>query len=451
MKYKLMLSTLLVLFLAMVPNALASSTWYVDGVHGGDGNDCKSSQHACKTIGHAVTLASSGDSILVASAIYSENLTISFNLNVIGYPSSAAPRVVIDGEFVNTVLTIPNTGTQVTLSNLTIRRGRAASNGGGVNNAGTLMIFNSTITGSTGNGLGGGIYNAGTLTISHSGITLNNTGQPGGGVYNAGTLTLSNSTINGNGASNGGGIYNAGTLTLSNSTIAGNGVGGDGGGIDGSGTLTINHSTITGNTGGGNGGGISGSGKLTLSNSAIWGNSTSNGGGIGDAGLGGTVTIVNSTIYGNSAGPGGGIYNTSRTLTISNSTIAANSGSDGSNIYNAGPTATFLNSIVAYTQSANCFGAVTSNGYNLSSDDSCNFHSTGDLSNTDPHLGDLRNNGGPTLTAAELPGSPAMDAGNPSGCTDGHDHLLTTDQRGYPRPGKGSNRCDIGAYEFQSN
>ena len=42
MKYKLMLSTFLVLFLAIVPSALANSIWYVDGMHGGDSNDCKS-------------------------------------------------------------------------------------------------------------------------------------------------------------------------------------------------------------------------------------------------------------------------------------------------------------------------------------------------------------------------------------------------------------------------
>ena len=85
-----MLSTLLVLFLAIVPNALASSSWYVDGVHGNDNNDCKSFQHPCKTIGHAITLASSGDSIFVAGATYKENLAISFNLNVTGASSSAA-------------------------------------------------------------------------------------------------------------------------------------------------------------------------------------------------------------------------------------------------------------------------------------------------------------------------------------------------------------------------
>lgn len=46
---------------------------------------------------------------------------------------------------------------------------------------------------------------------------------------------------------------------------------------------------------------------------------------------------------------------------------------------------------------------------------------------------------------ALLPGSPAIDAGNPSGCTDGSGHLLTTDQRGYPRHDPEDTRgCDMG-------
>jgi hypothetical protein len=49
-------------------------------------------------------------------------------------------------------------------------------------------------------------------------------------------------------------------------------------------------------------------------------------------------------------------------------------------------------------------------------------------------------------------GSPAIDAGNPTGCKDANGHLLTTDQRGYPRPDKeDTGACDIGAFEKQSD
>jgi hypothetical protein len=59
-------------------------------------------------------------------------------------------------------------------------------------------------------------------------------------------------------------------------------------------------------------------------------------------------------------------------------------------------------------------------------------------------LGPLQDNGGPTLTQALLPGSPAIDAGSP---TDIAGDSVTVDQRGFPRPGGSGN--DIGAYEVQ--
>jgi hypothetical protein len=114
--------------------------------------------------------------------------------------------------------------------------------------------------------------------------------------------------------------------------------------------------------------------------------------------------------------------------------------------------ATLQNSIVANNVGGNCSGTMTSNGYNLSSDGTCNFDKTGDLNNTDPKLGQLGNHGGPTQTIPLLSGSPAIDAGNPGGCTDGQGHLLKTDQRGKPRPDKeDSGGCDMGAYECQTD
>jgi hypothetical protein len=110
------------------------------------------------------------------------------------------------------------------------------------------------------------------------------------------------------------------------------------------------------------------------------------------------------------------------------------------------------NSIVANNTGRNCHGAVTSEGYNLSSDSTCNFDSTGDLNNTDPKLGQLGNYGGPTQTIPLHRGSPAIDSGDPSGCTDGQGHVLKTDQRGKPRADKeDSGGCDRGAYERQKD
>ena len=94
---------------------------------------------------------------------------------------------------------------------------------------------------------------------------------------------------------------------------------------------------------------------------------------------------------------------------------------------------------------------VFATGNGGASDDNCNFTGAGDLNNTDPLLGPLQYNGGPTQTLALPPGSPAVDAGDPNGCTDGLGHLLKTDQRAKPRPGTANTGCDMGAYERQSD
>jgi len=368
MQHRLVFTSLrvLLLSLALAPAALASTTWYVDGVNGNDENNCLSSTTACKTIGHAISLASSGDSIMVAPATYTENLTINFSLKVIG---SGAKTTIVDGGGVNKVVTIFERNADVTLANLTIQNG-------------------------------------------------NGNGTTGGGILNAGRLTFNNSTISGNSAVDGGGISNEGTLTINNSTISGNAAQTSGalavygGGVfnEYGGVLTINNSTVSGNNASGGKGGF--------------------GGGISNAG---TITISNVTFSGNGASVQGG--------NIDNSTLD-----------NEGK-ATLQNSVLANaTSGGNCDSTMTSEGYNLSDDNSCNFNGPGDLNDTKAKLGTLGNNGGPTQTIPEL-GGPTVEHGNPGGCTDSEGHLLTTDQRGYPRPGaeKHHKRCDMGAYERQTD
>jgi len=117
--------------------------------------------------------------------------------------------------------------------------------------------------------------------------------------------------------------------------------------------------------------------------------------------------------------------------------------------------ASAFNSFVGYYfVPDDCAGSLTSLDYNLVSHltAGCTFlASPHDRLNAAPHLGSLADNGGPTWTQALLPGSPAIDAGNPGGCTNPLGALLTKDQRGFPRPAFGGHsfRCDIGAYELQ--
>ena len=364
MKHQLTISTLLLLalFSALAPPAFASTTWYVNGVSGSDGNSCKSPTTACKTIGHAIALAHSGDTVMVAAATYFEHLTIGISLNVLG---AATGTTILDGGGNGRVVIILRIPTiTVVLSRLTIRNGRAI--------AGPL---------------GGGGF--------------------GGGIYNYGTLTINSSTISGN-------VATWGCITRPVFCF-----GGFGGGIYSEGTLIINNSTVSGNV-------------AQTPSRCVYACDPGNGGGIGNNG---TLIISNSTISGNSA-PG---------VVFRPPTGGGIKGS-----------ATLQNSIVANNYGGNCSGTMTSKGYNMSSDGTCNFSNSGDRNNvTNSMLGTLGNYGGPTQTIPLLSGSPAIDGGNPSGCTDGNGHLLTTDQRGYPRPNtediEDKKGCDMGAYERQSD
>ena len=120
----------------------------------------------------------------------------------------------------------------------------------------------------------------------------------------------------------------------------------------------------------------------------------------------------------------------------------------------AGPIVTLRSTLLANNGAGFNCGAptastpYTSNGNNLSSDNSCSpflINSPGD----DPHnasapLGPLADNGGNTFTRALLPVSLAVDADSNAGCPN-------IDQRGTARPydvnGDAVAVCDIGAYE----
>lgn len=379
---------------AIVP-ALASTSWFVDGVNGSDNNDCRLRQHACKTISNAISLTLPGDSIFVAPATYHESLVIPFNLKIIG---SGAKTTIVDGGGVNSQVVVIGSEPKVPvmLSQMTFRNGAGQEDGGGIYNCfGTLTVVDSIITenrirpGNGSFGYGAGIYNC-----------------------PSSTLTLINTTVSRNSAEIGGAICNGGMLTIINSTLTGNVARQHRGGAIGNyGTLTITNSTVSGNSSGSNGlaGGILNGGLFQSE---------------------GTLLINNSTLSGNTAdeGGGGGIFNVK------------------------GSTMVLQNSIVANNTGGNCQGSIVSDGYNLSSDNSCDLDGAGDLNDTDPQLGPLQNNGGPTDTMALLPGSPAIDSGNPAGCTDGQGHLLKSDQRGKPRPDKeDTGGCDRGAYERQSD
>jgi predicted outer membrane repeat protein len=398
--------------LIMLCSPALAGTWYVNGGNGDDGNSCKTKAMACATIGHAISLAASGDTIQIAAATYQENLSIPFNLTLNGVK---AATTIIDGTNSLNVFTV-GAGISLTLSNLTIEKGVGYAGGGGVDNSGTLTVNNS--------------------------LFYLNTALSGGAILNTGTANISKTSFSGNSpyffghSASCGAIDNRSAMTITASTLDTNYAQNNftsGGAICNGGTLTINYSTLSNNSSGGNNAGYGGA----IFNYA------------------GTLTVTNSTFAGNSATTSGGaIYSQGGTVQISNSTFGNNPETIGGGgaLSNAGSSVLIQDSIVANSANGgNCAGTITSDGYNLSSDSTCNFSSTGDLSNKNPKLGALHKNGGPTETLALQKGSPALDAGNPAGCRDFAGNLLKTDQRGLPRPGGAETTgCDMGAYESQT-
>ena len=200
----------------------------------------------------------------------SGELAIASNVTITG---PGANVLTISGGNASRVFNISG-GVTATLDRLTIANGKVTGSdnrGGGILNAGTLTLANSTVSGSSvitsGNlsaNRGGGIYNNGTLTVLNSTLSTNVVGDDtnfGGGINNeGGTVVVVNSTISGNSASNGnnqgGGIYCfSGTINITNCTISGNsansGAGTTGGGIlNFSGTVDARNTIIAGNTAG---------------------------------------------------------------------------------------------------------------------------------------------------------------------------------------------------------
>jgi CSLREA domain-containing protein len=318
--------------------------------------------------------------------------------------------------------------------------GNTAPFGGGINNNfGNLMLDGSTINGNSG-GHTGGILSNSALTLTNSDVTANSEG----GIRSiGGSLTLDNTVVSGNTAphTSGGGVsILTGSLSAVNSTISNNSAVSGGGISNNSGTLTLTDVSLSNNTAINWGGGMESFGQVTMTNVTIDNNSAASGGGIFDNG--GTEILTNCTISGNTANvQGGGAFNRGM-LTLDSVTVHTNSASldGGGGIFNFDGTVSVKNTILSGSLSGeNCSGVLASMGHNLSSDNTCGFTGPGDLSSTNPLLGPLANNGGPTRTHDLLPGSPAIDAADPA-------TFPATDQRGVTRPqGAGP---DVGAYEF---
>jgi len=329
--------------------------------------------------------------------------------DAVNITGAGAGSAIIDGNGIDRVFDVFANGT-TTISGVTIRKGNpGAAAGGG--------IFSGAVVGN----------NVVSLNLSNVIVTQNTNTNNGGGIANSDSISLTD-------------------VTVSNNTCVGQA--GLGGGIFNQGTATLNRVTLSGNSASG-GGGLGSDFDVNLTNVTIYGNSADSGAAIMHNG--GLATLVNVTISNNNAAPGGGGF------------------------FNLGD-ATFKYTIFADAPaSETCmnFGtSFTSGGHNVDVGTSCGLTGTGDLRNTDPVLGPLQSNGGPTVTQALLMGSPAIDAGGtdcpPPFCDQrgpGHCSVTTataccrnadcpsgqTCIGAFARPLDGNHDgialCDIGAYE----
>ena len=282
--------------------------------------NCSGSASDSGSLPYEVVNASSGDTISFSVTCpsnspitLSSTIDISTNLTING---PGASSLVVSGNNAVEVFDVNASGVTVTISGLTIEDGSASN--------------------------GGGIQNSGTLELTESDISSNIAGVGGGGINNNGTLDVTDTTVFGNSAGYGGGIWSDNTLSLANSNISDNsatsvvGAGGQGGGIENGGSLNITDSTLSGNSGAVGGGIDSGAsnGQIsTISNSTLSGNSSDYGGGILSRGINGsTFDVSNSTVADNHASFLGGGIDDVHTLTVTNSTLSGNGAPAGGGI-----------------------------------------------------------------------------------------------------------------------
>ncbi len=357
-------------------------------------------------------VAGSGTDDIIFSVSGTINLTavlpeISSSMNI-GNNTTTAPNLTVNrSSGGNYRIFFVNGGNTVNMSGLIINNGFAfESNGGGIQNNGTVTITNCTISNNQSTSDGSGILNQGAMTISNSSI-LNNSGPVyGAGLEHSGTsLTITNSTFSGNSAT---GFTGGGAIDIFGSNT------------------TITNSTFTNNTAYA-GGAISAGTNATITNCTFSGNMSTQ----DSAGLfvynGATVNITNSTIVQNKSG---GITIDGATLNLRNTIVAGNTSSDGTTPLDIGGTvsASSLNNIIGTGGAGGLTNGVNGNQV--------------DVSVANVRLLPLGSYGGSVQTMPIRVNSPARNAGTNTGAP-------ATDARGFTRPQEAT--TDIGAFEIQTN
>ncbi len=473
------------LLTAFAGSAGASTTITVDS--NGDGiavaANCTDLVPGNCTLRDAALAAIDGDTINFDASVSLITLTAgtveTTAVNIIGPGASSLTITNTAAAGLYDLFSVEGNGDAI-ISGLTVTKNRIKSN-----NDGKFTLDGVTVSGSTG-AYGGALYaaNDGELEIIDSTFENNTSTGDGGAVYiyNNDDATISGSTFTNNETLyDGGAIYgqNVYDVTIVDCSITGNSAGDDGGGLsfyqNNPAVLSITDTTIDANDAANNGGGLNveadGPLIVNITNSTVSNNTAEASAGIlfNDPDI--TATINNSTVSANAAlYGGGGIYiNPGSSLAINQSTISANSSAGTSPETGGGGIAfgdntsvvTLSGSIVSGNTSG-IVGAADFGLYSTLPSDTSSFtatnsiigevdsritvNGTNNVTSTDPMLGALADNGGPTKTMALLTGSPAIDAGpNPVATFTGNEF----DQRGAGYARIVGGLVDIGAFEAQ--
>jgi hypothetical protein len=430
----------------------------------------------------AIEGAAPGETVSVPAGTYTvtSELMIAKSLTVSGHEPG---DTIVRAGAPTRLFSVLGPGVNVTIAGLTIRDGLVSEAGGLALGAGvasseanltlrSVVVTNNRAVADGASGapggvaVGGGIYcEEGFLTIADSTISENlasvvgGSGKSGGvavaaGIFASDGLLIERTTISGNRADARGGQGPSSSGQSGGVAVAA--------GLDGvpgpTAPARVLDSTISGNvvdaSGGPGGAGGVGEGAgvfavvegnpFSLEGTTIAGNSVRSGSG-GISVAGGAALVAEAPAHLAVVG-----------ATISGNSVDTASVSLSGNLFIQGEGVTFADSIVSGgigpAGSENCGEEKPKSlGFNLDSGDQCGFHGNGDLVNTNPLLGPLQSNGGPTPTMALAANSPAVDKGAASG--------LTTDQRGVQRPidfpsianslAPGADGSDIGAFELQ--
>jgi hypothetical protein len=260
--------------------------------------------------------AASGDTIILNPGTYSENgiLITGKSLTIQANATAGGDRTntIIDGKTASPRIFRVTDGSSLTIDNLTLQNGRAASGGNGSDGNG--------VPGGAGEN-GGAILSAGPVTVNFSTITGCSAGNGG----NGGSGSWGTTGGNGGNGGSGGAVFTTGTVTVTSTTITSCSAGNGGaGGIGGSASYAYE---VPGGPGGAGGaaGAISGA-TISAVSSTFTGCSAGNG---GNGGTGGSSNIGGTGGNGGPGGNGGAISATGAVTGTSNAITSCRSGTGG--------------------------------------------------------------------------------------------------------------------------